>query len=80
MDRVRLHLGEYEEEDGNNAYELAIVDPPYGIGIDKAMNANKGRSGFKIYRKTNWDSSIPKIGVFSTTQEDKNQIIWEQII
>jgi len=61
----------------DNQFDLAIVDPPYGIGIDKAMNANKGRSGFKIYRKTNWDSSIPKREYFQQLKRvSKNQIIW----
>jgi len=58
-------------------FDLAIVDPPYGIGIDKAMNKNKGKNGFKIYNKTNWDNEIPKQKYFDELfRVSKNQIIW----
>lgn len=80
MDKITIHLGDCLEamkQMKDNEYDLAIVDPPYGIGIDKAMNANKGRKGFKIYRKTNWDSSIPKTEYFEQLKRvSKNQIIW----
>ena len=56
-------------------FDLAIVDPPYGIGADKAQNnaaeqriKAKGKSkagrGWKKYRETDWDSDIPKAEYF----------------
>tara|TARA_R110002167_G_scaffold91878_1_gene247000 strand:- start:320 stop:958 length:639 start_codon:yes stop_codon:yes gene_type:complete len=61
----------------NNYFDLAIVDPPYGIGIDKAMNANKGKQGFKQYRETEWDNETPKQEYFNELfRVSKNQIIW----
>ena len=58
-------------------FDLAIVDPPYGIGIDKAMNANKGKQGFKQYKKTDWDSNTPTQEYFDELfRISKNQIIW----
>ena len=61
----------------NNYFDLAIVDPPYGIGIDKAMNANKGKQGFKQYRETEWDNETPKQKYFDELfRTSKNQIIW----
>jgi site-specific DNA-methyltransferase (adenine-specific) len=61
----------------DNYFDLAIVDPPYGIGIDVAMNANKGKKGFKLYKKTNWDSSTPTIEYFNELfRVSNNQIIW----
>ena len=61
----------------DNAYDLAIVDPPYGIGIDKAMNANKGRHGFKVYKTTDWDNAVPSQKYFDELKRvSRNRIIW----
>jgi len=61
----------------DNQFDLAIVDPPYGIGIDKAMNANKGKQGFKQYKATDWDSNTPTQEYFNELfRISKNQIIW----
>ncbi len=58
-------------------FNLAIVDPPYGIGIDKAINANKGKQGYKMYRETDWDNAIPPEQYFIELKRvSKNQIIW----
>ena len=57
-------------------FELAIVDPPYGIGI----NHNIGRrSGDKKsnYKKVNWDFNIPTTNYFEKLYlKTINQIIW----
>ena len=61
----------------DNQFDLAIVDPPYGIGIDKAMNANKGRHGFKVYKTTDWDNAVPGQNYFDELKRvSRNQIIW----
>ena len=66
-------MARYED----NHFDLAIVDPPYGIGIDIAMNANKGKQGFKQYRKTEWDNATPTQEYFNQLfRVSKNQIIW----
>jgi len=58
-------------------FELAIVDPPYGIGADKAQNAGGEKWGFKQYKQTDWDSSIPSKEYFAELKRvSKNQIIW----
>ena len=58
-------------------FELAIVDPPYGIGADKAQNAGSEKSGYKQYKQTDWDSSIPNKEYFAELKRvSKNQIIW----
>jgi len=58
----------------DDAYELAIVDPPYGIGIDFSRYNNIN----KIQRKvSNWDSSIPDDSYFNELfRVSKNQVIW----
>jgi site-specific DNA-methyltransferase (adenine-specific) len=66
-------MSRYED----NYFDLAIVDPPYGIGIDKAMNANKGKQGFKQYKETEWDNETPTQKYFNELfRTSKNQIIW----
>ncbi len=58
-------------------FELAIVDPPYGIRADKAQNAGGEKWGFKQYKQTDWDSSIPNKEYFAELKRvSKNQIIW----
>jgi site-specific DNA-methyltransferase (adenine-specific) len=54
-------------------YDLAIVDPPYGIDRN---NMNMGNSVFNKDNKK-WDSSIPDLGYFKELfRISKNQIIW----
>jgi site-specific DNA-methyltransferase (adenine-specific) len=61
----------------DNYFDLAIVDPPYGIGADKAQNAGGEKYGYKKYKETDWDSSIPNIAYFNELKRiSKNQIVW----
>jgi site-specific DNA-methyltransferase (adenine-specific) len=67
----------------DKAYELAIVDPPYGIDADIEQNKNAiaGRISnggtWKKYKNTNWDSNIPTIEYFKQLfRVSKIQIIW----
>jgi site-specific DNA-methyltransferase (adenine-specific) len=61
----------------DNYFDLAIVDPPYGIGADKAQNAGGEKFGYKKYKTTDWDNEIPKKEYFIELQRvSKNQIIW----
>ena len=62
-------------------YDLAIVDPPYGIGIDgqketvnKLRNPKQNRKSHKV---KNWDDAIPDADYFRELERvSKNQIIW----
>ena len=54
----------------NNQFDLAIVDPPYGIGI----SSNPVR---QQHKKKQWDNSIPSKKYFKELfRISKNQIIW----
>lgn len=61
-------------------FELAIVDPPYGIGADKNQNNYGSREKnhrWKTYKDTDWDNKIPEKEYFIELQRvSKNQIIW----
>jgi site-specific DNA-methyltransferase (adenine-specific) len=58
----------------DNQFDLAIVDPPYGIGMD---GGNVGYKGFNNFEKKDWDKEIPKKKYFEELfRISKNQIIW----
>jgi site-specific DNA-methyltransferase (adenine-specific) len=59
-------------------FDLAVVDPPYGIGATKKMGVNKKR-GYdpKPWAGGNWDNAIPNKDYFDELfRVSKNQIIW----
>lgn len=56
-------------------FDLAIVDPPYGININPNMGIKKGQK--KRHDKINWDNEIPPQEYFDELfRISKNQIIW----
>jgi site-specific DNA-methyltransferase (adenine-specific) len=63
----------------DNYFNLAIVDPPYGIGIDgqkKSINKNP-KHNRKEHTQKNWDNAIPsKEYFYELKRVSKNQIIW----
>jgi len=63
----------------DNYFDLAIVDPPYGIGIDgqkKIINKNP-KHNRKEHSRKNWDNEIPSQEYFEELfRVSKNQIIW----
>lgn len=57
----------------DKAYDLAIVDPPYGIGED----GGKDRRGKSKHKRKNWDSMIPERDYFiQLYRVSRNAIIW----
>jgi site-specific DNA-methyltransferase (adenine-specific) len=62
----------------DNYFDLAIVDPPYGIGEDGAKNHSRGNATRpKMYTAKNWDSSAPPAEYFiELIRVSKNVIIW----
>jgi site-specific DNA-methyltransferase (adenine-specific) len=67
---------EYMKGLEDNAFELAIVDPPYGIG-ESGGNESRNRVASNSYKQKDWDSSAPKAIYFEQLQRvSKNQIIW----
>lgn len=65
----------------DNYFDLAIVDPPYGIGFSQFNRTNKTTDGTRVkankYKNSNWDDSIPSDEYFEEViRVSKNQIIW----
>jgi site-specific DNA-methyltransferase (adenine-specific) len=59
----------------DNYFDLAIVDPPYGIGISKNEVLGKGK--YTKHIKKIWDNEIPTKQYFTELQRvSKQQIIW----
>jgi site-specific DNA-methyltransferase (adenine-specific) len=59
----------------DNYFDLAIVDPPFGINANN--HAGKIENGWNQYKKTEWDNSIPSAEYFKELfRVSKNQIIW----
>jgi site-specific DNA-methyltransferase (adenine-specific) len=69
---------EYMKGLEDNAFDLAIVDPPYGININKQSQGKGGGVAKKIkYTKKNWDSATPTAEYFAELRRvSKNQIVW----
>ena len=60
-------------------FDLAIVDPPYGIGIDgqKQSISKNPKHDRKEHKQKNWDNTIPDKSYFKElVRVSKNQIIW----
>jgi len=64
-DNMQL-MARYED----NYFDLAIVDPPYGIGISSNPVRQK-------HNKKKWDNNIPQKEYFNELfRVSKNQIVW----
>ena len=58
-------------------FELAIVDPPYGIGMDGGNIGGDNCGKAKNYIKKDWDISPPdEIYFKELVRVSKNQVIW----
>jgi site-specific DNA-methyltransferase (adenine-specific) len=64
----------------DNYFDLAIVDPPYGIGmskINKWSTSKKCLAKSNNYKKGDWDNNIPDEEYFlELFRVSRNQIIW----
>jgi site-specific DNA-methyltransferase (adenine-specific) len=67
-------MSRYED----NHFDLAIVDPPYGIGEDGAKNHSRSKATkVTMYTPKQWDSSAPQKEYFKELKRvSKNVIIW----
>jgi len=60
----------------DNHFQLAIVDPPYGIG-GKFKGGKSGKMNFNEVVDKGWDNEIPKKEYFEELKRvSKHQIIW----
>lgn len=80
---LRLKMGIFLNEDclegmkryPDKYFDLAIVDPPYGIKADKGVRGF-GCATARHY-SSEWDATIPKEDYFDELRRvSKNQIVW----
>jgi len=85
MAEINLYHGDCLEamkQMPDNAYDLAIVDPPYGINADlknsqDKKQSRKSASKSNDYGSKKWDDHIPQKDYFlQLLRVSKNQIIW----
>ena len=73
---------EYMAKCEDNQFDLAIVDPPYGIGVDRKNNIDtkqhkNSATESTFYGTQEWDGTIPdEIYFKELIRISKNQIIW----
>ena len=73
LDLRNMDCMELMKEFPDNHFDLAVVDPPYGIGVN---SMNMGSRSFKPTSKR-WDDDIPSGEYFTELFRcSKNQIIW----
>ena len=67
---------EYMKSLPDKAFDLAVVDPPYGISINHNMGRRKGDK-HSDYKPVKWDDAAPQKEYFNELfRVSKNQIIW----
>lgn len=58
-------------------FELAICDPPYGIGYDGVRKSTGSHGGRRAHAFKGWDDMSPNENYFSELfRVSKNQIVW----
>jgi len=61
----------------DNHFDLAIVDPPYGIGRSGKPKSTSSHGGHKGFEDRGWDHNIPSKEYFDQLfRVSKHQIIW----
>lgn len=61
----------------DNYFDLAIVDPPYGINMDGGKIGGDNYGKATEYKKKDWDNETPEKKYFiELFRVSKNQIIW----
>ena len=67
-------MAQYED----SYFDLAVVDPPYGIGMS---GGNVGYDGNNHLPRKEWDNQVPNEMYFTEIKRvSRNQIIWGGII
>jgi site-specific DNA-methyltransferase (adenine-specific) len=58
-------------------FDLAVVDPPYGICYSDLVGKKQAKHGWKLRKSSSWDSCTPTKSYFDELfRVSKSQIIW----
>ena len=73
IELLNIDCLEYLKQCEDKQFDLAIVDPPYGLGMGGSLNVNSKVN----YTDKNWDTEIPSNEYFDLIRlKSKNQIVW----
>lgn len=76
VELLNIDCMEYMRDQPDNAFDLAIVDPPYGINVSVSMGRRKGNKS-DYHKFAGGDREPPNIKYFKELKRiSKNQIIW----
>lgn len=73
---VNIDCIDYMKSFSDKYFQLAIVDPPYGIGRDGQHRSNSRHGGRKIHEFRGWDIRPSEEYFMELYRVSKNQIIW----
>lgn len=74
---LNIDCMEYMATVPDKYFDLAIVDPPYGIDAANMTMGKGSANDTGKHKPKNWDKSIPPKGYFDELKRcSKNQIIW----
>jgi site-specific DNA-methyltransferase (adenine-specific) len=81
IELLNIDCMEYMAGVPDKFFDLAIVDPPYGIGFGEFNRTNKDSQGNKFkankYKNSNWDDATPDSKYFFELERiSKNRIVW----
>ena len=80
IELLNIDCMEYMATVPDKYFDLAIVDPPYGIGIDgqkQSINVNNPKANRKLHEFKGWDNEPPNAEYFRELERVSNhQIIW----
>mgnify|MGYP003462805879 CR=1 FL=1 len=77
IELLNIDCMEYMRTLPDNSFDLAIVDPPYGIGRSGKPKSTSSHGGHKGYEDKGWDNSAPDADYFDELRRvSSNQIIW----
>lgn len=62
----------------NKYFDLAVVDPPYGLGLDMVLGVDPNKRKYKkIHKAKEWNDAVPGPEYFEELHRiSKHQIIW----
>lgn len=76
IELLNVDCMEYMRGLPDKAFELAIVDPPYGINVNHNMGRRRGNKP-SDYKPAVWDNEPPSFDYFKELiRVSKNQIVW----
>ena len=68
---------EYMKTCKDNEFDLAIVDPPYGINVNVSIGRRKGQNHSGYHKYAGNDSDAPAVDYFNELKRiSVNQVIW----